>query len=83
MLVRYAAAHTPHVPKAFEQMNVKLAEVVPAITGAIGLRSSAAILAGERCGRKPNELAFDAGPLFQALGANLPRSRGSTSGRRW
>jgi transposase len=48
MLVRYAASHTLHMQKALEQMNVKLAGVVSAITGATGLRIITAILAGER-----------------------------------
>lgn len=48
MLVRYAAGHTLHMQKALEQMNVKLAEVVSAITGLTGQRIITAILAGER-----------------------------------
>jgi transposase len=48
MQVRYAAAHTLHMQKALEQMNVKLAEVVSDVCGATGRRIIEAILAGER-----------------------------------
>jgi transposase len=48
MQIRYAAAHTQHMQKALEQMNVKLTEVVSDITGLTGQRIIFAILEGER-----------------------------------
>jgi transposase len=54
MQIRYAAAHTQHMQKALEQMNVKLTEVVSDITGLTGQRIIAAILEGER---DPSNLA--------------------------
>jgi transposase len=48
MQVRYAASHVQHMQKALEQMNVKLTEVVSAITGLTGMLIIKAILDGER-----------------------------------
>ena len=48
MQVRYAASHVQHIQKALEQMNVKLTEVVTAITGLTGMSIIEAILEGER-----------------------------------
>ena len=48
MQVRYAASHVQHMQKAMEQMNVKLTEVVSAITGLTGMLIIKAILDGER-----------------------------------
>jgi transposase len=56
MLVRYAGAHTQHMQKALEQMNVKLTEVLSDITGVTGLAIIDAILAGERQPKKLAEL---------------------------
>ena len=47
MQVRYAASHAQHMQKAFEQMNVKLTEVVSDITGRTGMSIIGAILEGE------------------------------------
>src|SRR2546421_10699062 len=59
MVIRSAAAHVQHMPKALEQMNVKLTEVRSDITGVTGLRIIPAILAGER---GPHTLAGAAAP---------------------
>jgi transposase len=48
MLISYASTHIQHMQKALEQMNVKLTEVVSAITGQTGMRIITAILDGER-----------------------------------
>jgi transposase len=56
MLIRYAGQHVQHMPKALEQMNVKLPEVVSDIAGVTGLAIIKAILAGEREPRKLAEL---------------------------
>jgi transposase len=55
MQIRYAAAHTQHMQKALEQMNVKLTEVVSDITGMTGQRIITTILQGER---EPHKLAL-------------------------
>src|SRR5262249_21115368 len=47
-LVRYAAQHVQPIPKALQQMNVKLTEVVSDVTGVTGLSILKAILAGQR-----------------------------------
>lgn len=47
-LVRYAAAHSQHMQKALEQMNIQLHKVISDITGVTGLRIIDAILAGQR-----------------------------------
>ena len=54
LLVRYAASHVQHMQKALQQMNVKLTEVAPDITGPTGSAIITAILAGER---DPHQLA--------------------------
>jgi transposase len=48
MLISFASSHIQHMQKALEQMNVKLTEVVSAITGLTGMRIITAILEGER-----------------------------------
>jgi transposase len=48
MQIRYTASHVQHMQKALEQMNVKLTEVVAAITGMTGCKIIEAILDGER-----------------------------------
>jgi transposase len=48
MLLTYAAHHIQHMHKALEQMNLKLTQVVSAITGVTGRAILKAILAGER-----------------------------------
>ena len=48
MQMRYTASHVQHMQKALEQMNVKLTEVVAAITGMTGCKIIEAILDGER-----------------------------------
>jgi transposase len=48
MLLTYAAHHMQHMHKALEQMNLKLTQVVSAITGVTGMAILKAILAGER-----------------------------------
>jgi transposase len=47
-LVRLAAAHTQHIQKALNQMNLQLHHVLSDITGVTGLAILDAILAGER-----------------------------------
>jgi hypothetical protein len=54
MLIGYAGQHVQHMPKALEQMNVKLAEVVSDVTGVTGRAIIQAILQGQR---DPLELA--------------------------
>lgn len=48
MLVEYAAQHIQHIPKALQQMNVKLDKVLSDVTGVTGMAILRAILAGER-----------------------------------
>ena len=48
MLISYGSTHIQHMQKALEQMNVKLTEVVSAITGQTGMRIIAAIIEGQR-----------------------------------
>src|SRR6266404_5193871 len=48
LLIRLAAMHVQHMHKAFEQMNVKLTEVLSDITGVTGMLIITAILAGKR-----------------------------------
>lgn len=47
-LVEYRAAHIQHMPKALQQMNVQLTQVLSDITGVTGLQIIRAIVAGER-----------------------------------
>ena len=47
-LVRYGAAHSQHMQKALEQMNIQLHKVISDITGVTGLRIIEAILDGQR-----------------------------------
>jgi transposase len=48
MLLTYAAHHGQHRHKAFEQMHLKLTQVVSAMTGVTGMAILKAIIAGER-----------------------------------
>ena len=48
MLLTSAAQHIQHMHKALQQMNLKLTQVVSAITGVTGMAILKAILAGER-----------------------------------
>jgi transposase len=48
MQIRYAASHVQHMQKALEQMNVKLTEVISAVTGVTGMAIIRAIDRGER-----------------------------------
>jgi hypothetical protein len=93
MLIRYAGQHVQHMQKAFEQMNVKLAEVVSDITGVTGMAIIRAILAGERdprlykrgqiVGYQPGgprtRIVFSADTLEQLAGV-MPRTPISTTG---
>jgi hypothetical protein len=54
MLLGYAGQHVQYMQKAWEQINVKLAEVVSDVTGVTGVAIMRAILAGQRV---PLELA--------------------------
>ncbi len=51
-LVRQASRHGQHMPKALEQMNLKLTEVLSAITGVTGRALIRAILRGTRAPEK-------------------------------
>jgi transposase len=48
MLIEHRAGHIQHMPKALQQMNVQLTQVVSDITGTTGLQILRAIVAGER-----------------------------------
>jgi len=48
MLVRYAGQHVQHGQTALVQMNLQLSVVLEDVTGATGMRSIRAVLAGER-----------------------------------
>jgi transposase len=48
MLIQYGGQHIQHMQKALEQLNVKLTEVVSAITGLTGMKIIKAILSGQR-----------------------------------
>jgi len=54
MLLTYAAHHIQHMHKAWQQMNLKLTQVVSDLTGVTGMAIIKAIIAGER---KPQRLA--------------------------
>jgi transposase len=47
-LIRYRSAHTQHIQKALQQMNVQLTQAVSDVTGVTGMRIIRAIVAGER-----------------------------------
>jgi transposase len=51
-LVRYASQHVQHMQKALEQMNLKLTEIISAITGVTGRAIIQAILKGTRDPKK-------------------------------
>src|SRR6516225_7607560 len=51
-LIRYASQHVQHMQKALEQMNLKLTEILSAITGATGRAIIRAILRGTRAPEK-------------------------------
>jgi transposase len=51
-LIRYASQHVQHMQKALEQMNLKLTEILSAITGATGRAILRAILRGTRAPEK-------------------------------
>lgn len=53
-LIRYAGQHIQHMQKALEQMNLKLTEIISAITGVTGRAIIQAILKGTR---DPQKLA--------------------------
>jgi transposase len=46
--IRSAAAHTQHIQKALNSMNIRLHQVISEITGVSGMKVLKAILAGER-----------------------------------
>jgi transposase len=48
MLLTYGAHHIQHMHKALQQMNLKLSQVVSALTGATGMAMLKALIAGER-----------------------------------
>jgi transposase len=48
MLLEYRAAHTQHMQKALQQMNLQLTQVLSDITGLTGMAIIRAILVGER-----------------------------------
>lgn len=52
-LIQTTASHTQHIQKAFDQMNIKLHNVITDITGKSGIRVIEAIIQGVR---KPEEL---------------------------
>jgi transposase len=52
MLIDYRAAHTQHMQKALQQMNLQLTQVLSDITGVTGLAIIRALVAGERQPRK-------------------------------
>jgi transposase len=54
MLIIYAAQHIQHIPKALQEMNLKLSLVVSDVVGKTGMAIIKAILAGQR---DPVELA--------------------------
>ena len=68
MLVAMAARTVQHMPKALEQMHLKLTEVVSDITGKTGMTILRAILTGERApsGWPP--------PAIRAANTITPRS---------
>jgi transposase len=71
MLLRYAGQHIQHMPKAPEQMNVTLAEVVSDVTGVTGMAIIRAILAGER---DPNTLAERRHAMCERTRAEIARA---------
>src|SRR5262245_45145154 len=71
MLVTYAGQHIQHMQKALEQMNVKLTEVVSAITGVTGMGIIKAILRGER---DPVALAKLRDPRCKESAATIARA---------
>jgi hypothetical protein len=48
MLLTYGAHHIQHMPKALQQMNLKLSQVVSALTSVTGMAILHALIAGER-----------------------------------
>jgi transposase len=71
MLIGCASDHIRHLQKALEQLNVKLPEVVAAITGVTGMGIIRAILAGER---DPLQLAKLRNRHCQADAATIARA---------
>ena len=70
-LVRLAAAHTQHIQKALNQMNLQLHHVLSDITGITGLAILDALLAGER---DPHVLAQHRDPRLKASRETLAKA---------
>jgi hypothetical protein len=75
MLMPYAAHHVQHMPKALEQMHLKLTQVVSDIPGVTGMAILKAIIAGER---DPQPLATLRNPHCHPTEDDIAKARQGT-----